>query len=98
GPPVRGALRLARRGGDRRERDRRSGEGQARVRPDDGQRGSLTVAQEIAPAKLNLALHVRGRLPDGRHAIETIFAFCIDGDRLSGEPAETISLETGGPF
>ena len=30
---------------------------------------------EPAPAKLNLALHVRGRLPDGRHAIETLFAF-----------------------
>ena len=30
------------------------------------------AAREIAPAKLNLALHVRGRLPDGRHAIETL--------------------------
>jgi len=55
-------------------------------------------AREIAPAKLNLALHVRGKLPDGRHAIETVFAFCADGDRLSGEPAETISLQTVGPF
>jgi len=44
-----------------------------------------TVLSELAPAKLNLALHVRGRLPDGRHAIETIFAFCTDGDRLSVE-------------
>ena len=26
---------------------------------------------EPAPAKLNLALHVRSRLPDGRHAIDT---------------------------
>jgi len=42
----------------------------------------LSAAHEIAPAKLNLALHVRGRLPDGRHSIETIFAFCTDGDRL----------------
>jgi len=41
------------------------------------------TSREIASAKLNLALHVRGRLPAGRHAIETIFAFCIDGDRLS---------------
>jgi 4-diphosphocytidyl-2-C-methyl-D-erythritol kinase len=58
----------------------------------------LTAAREIAPAKLNLALHVRGRLPDGRHAIETVFAFCIDGDRLSAEPAEELILEAGGPF
>lgn len=54
---------------------------------------------EIAPAKLNLALHVRGKLPDGRHAIETVFAFCTDGDRLSGGvPADAISLEVTGPF
>ena len=56
------------------------------------------VAREIAPTKLNLALHVRGRLPDGRHAIETIFAFCTDGDRLEGELADDISLELTGPF
>lgn len=55
-------------------------------------------AREIAPAKLNLALHVRGKLPDGRHAIETLFAFCTDGDRLSGEPSDRLSLETSGPF
>ena len=54
--------------------------------------------REIAPAKLNLALHVRGRLPDGRHAIETIFAFCIDGDRLSATAADELSLEITGPF
>jgi 4-diphosphocytidyl-2-C-methyl-D-erythritol kinase len=58
----------------------------------------LTAAVEIAPAKLNLALHVRDRLPDGRHAIETIFAFCTDGDRLSGEAADALSLDVSGPF
>ena len=54
--------------------------------------------REIAPAKINLALHVRGKLPDGRHAIETIFAFCTDGDRLSAEPAEELRLQVVGPF
>lgn len=54
--------------------------------------------REIAPAKLNLALHVRGQLPDGRHAIETVFAFCTDGDRLSAEPADALSLSASGPF
>jgi 4-diphosphocytidyl-2-C-methyl-D-erythritol kinase len=58
----------------------------------------LTPFREIAPAKLNLALHVRGKLSDGRHAIETVFAFCTDGDGLTGETAETISLQTAGPF
>jgi 4-diphosphocytidyl-2-C-methyl-D-erythritol kinase len=55
-------------------------------------------AREIAPAKLNLALHVRGKLPDGRHAIETVFAFCTDGDGLAGEAADEISLSVTGPF
>lgn len=54
--------------------------------------------REIAPAKLNLALHVRGKLPDGRHSIETLFAFCTDGDRLSGEPATDLSLQATGLF
>jgi 4-diphosphocytidyl-2-C-methyl-D-erythritol kinase len=54
--------------------------------------------REIAPAKLNLALHVRGRLPDRRHAIETLFAFCTDGDRLSAEAADDLSLTIEGPF
>jgi len=53
---------------------------------------------EPAPAKLNLALHVRGRLPDGRHDLETIFAFCTDGDQLDGEAAATLSLDCAGRF
>lgn len=55
-------------------------------------------ASEPAPAKLNLALHVRGRLPDGRHALETLFAFCVDGDKVEGEIAAGLSLEILGPF
>lgn len=55
-------------------------------------------AREIAPAKLNLALHVRGKLPDGRHAIETVFAFCTDGDRLSAQVADELTLDISGPF
>lgn len=58
----------------------------------------MTQAREIAPAKLNLALHVRGRLPDGRHEIETIFAFCTDGDVVSAETADEFSLRVDGPF
>lgn len=53
---------------------------------------------EPAPAKLNLALHVRERLPDGRHRIETIFAFCTDGDALAASAADDLSLQATGQF
>ena len=53
---------------------------------------------EPAPAKLNLALHVRGKLPDGRHALETLFAFCTDGDRVEAEHGAGVSLQIAGPF
>ncbi|NUS99510.1 MAG: 4-(cytidine 5'-diphospho)-2-C-methyl-D-erythritol kinase [Sphingomonas sp.] len=53
---------------------------------------------EPAPAKLNLALHVRGKLPDGRHRIETIFAFCTDGDQVAASPSDEISLSVSGTF
>lgn len=56
-------------------------------------------AGEIAPAKVNLALHVRGRLPDGRHSLETLIAFCVDGDRVSGEDGDELGVTTiFGPF
>jgi 4-diphosphocytidyl-2-C-methyl-D-erythritol kinase len=43
------------------------------------------VIVEKAPAKINLALHVRHRRPDGYHAIETLFAFLTDGDEVRVE-------------
>ena len=54
--------------------------------------------EEIAYAKINLALHVRARTPDGYHDIETLFAFADDGDRLSAEPSEALTLAVRGPF
>jgi 4-diphosphocytidyl-2-C-methyl-D-erythritol kinase len=54
--------------------------------------------EETAFAKINLALHVRAREPDGFHRIETIFAFCEDGDRLEVGDGEGLGLEVSGPF
>jgi 4-diphosphocytidyl-2-C-methyl-D-erythritol kinase len=54
--------------------------------------------QETAYAKLNLALHVRGREPDGYHRIETAFAFCEDGDTLRVSQGDELSLRVVGPF
>jgi 4-diphosphocytidyl-2-C-methyl-D-erythritol kinase len=60
--------------------------------------GSWVSMQEIAHAKLNLALHVRAREADGYHRIETVFAFCEDGDVLFGRESDEASLELTGPF
>ena len=54
--------------------------------------------KEPAPAKINLALHVRGKLPDGRHRIETVFAFCTEGDEVTASPSDELSLSVGGTF
>ncbi len=54
--------------------------------------------EEVAFAKVNLALHVRGREPNGYHRLETIFAFADDGDRLSVAEAAELSLKVKGPF
>ena len=53
---------------------------------------------ETGYAKLNLALHVRRRRADGYHELETLFAFCADGDELRAEPADALSLTIDGPF
>jgi 4-diphosphocytidyl-2-C-methyl-D-erythritol kinase len=52
---------------------------------------------ETAHAKINLALHVRARRPDGYHELETLFAFAADGDTLTAEPAPDLSLSVAGP-
>ena len=56
------------------------------------------ILTEIAYAKINLALHVRKRRTDGYHDLETVFAFCADGDVLSAELAQSTSLSIDGPF
>lgn len=53
---------------------------------------------EIARAKLNLALHVRARRPDGYHELETLFAFVEFGDVLRVEAADAPDFRITGPF
>lgn len=52
----------------------------------------------IAPAKVNLALHVTGRRPDGYHLLDSLVVFADAGDRLRIEAAQTLSLAVTGPF
>ncbi len=53
---------------------------------------------ETAFAKINLALHVRGRRDDGYHELETLFAFVDEGDTLSAKLASQDELRTVGEF
>ena len=53
---------------------------------------------EIAPAKVNLFLHVGPVRRDRLHALESLFVFTDDGDRVSAAPARDISLAITGPF
>lgn len=53
---------------------------------------------ETAYAKINLALHVRGRRVDGYHELETLFAFAADGDVLTAKPNGDLTLSITGPF
>lgn len=58
-------------------------------------RGS--VLSVLAPAKVNLYLHVVGRRPDGYHLLDSLVAFADIGDRVTAAPAERLSLTVGGP-
>lgn len=53
---------------------------------------------ELAPAKINLALHLRCRRGDGYHDLETVFAFTEFGDVLTVSAADTLSLRIEGDF
>lgn len=56
------------------------------------------ILTETAAAKLNLALHLRYRRPDGYHALETVFAFTEFGDSVSVTAADGVSLIVEGEF
>lgn len=56
------------------------------------------MVTETAYAKINLALHVRGRREDGYHELETLFAFVDAGDELTVAEADADSLTITGEF
>ncbi|MEP2988926.1 MAG: 4-(cytidine 5'-diphospho)-2-C-methyl-D-erythritol kinase [Parasphingorhabdus sp.] len=57
-----------------------------------------TKLYETGYAKLNMALHVRNRLSNGYHELETIFTFLDKGDLISVSPALDLELTISGPF
>ncbi len=53
---------------------------------------------EAAPAKVNLALHLRRRRADGYHDLETVFAFTAFGDTLQARSHHGLALGIVGPM
>ncbi len=56
------------------------------------------LVSERAPAKINLALHIRGRREDGYHELDSIVAFAGVADVLTISPSALVSLDITGPF
>jgi len=52
----------------------------------------------LAPAKVNLMLHVVGRLPDGYHHLQSLITFASIGDQITLEKADKSHLTVDGPF
>jgi 4-diphosphocytidyl-2-C-methyl-D-erythritol kinase len=52
----------------------------------------------LAPAKINLFLHVGAVDADGYHPLSSLVAFADVGDEVSVEPADSLSLDVTGPF
>ena len=58
----------------------------------------VQTVTRLAPAKINLALHVTGRRPDGYHLIESLAVFTRFGDRLASRLPTTTAFPSSGRF
>ncbi len=52
----------------------------------------------FAPAKINLYLHVTGRLDNGYHTLDSLVGFADIGDKITIEPANNFTLEINGAY
>lgn len=57
----------------------------------------MTELRVVAPAKLNLYLHVTGRRPDGYHLLDGLVAFADVHDTLTIAPARSLEFSADGP-
>jgi 4-diphosphocytidyl-2-C-methyl-D-erythritol kinase len=60
--------------------------------------GSGSALTVLAPAKLNLFLHVGDRRPDLYHDLQSLVAFAETSDVLDVAPASELTLTISGPF
>lgn len=58
----------------------------------------MTPVVEQARAKINLALHVTGRRPDGYHELDMLVAFVDVGDEVTLAPAGADRFDIAGPM
>jgi 4-diphosphocytidyl-2-C-methyl-D-erythritol kinase len=58
----------------------------------------MSELSALAPAKINLFLHVGPVDADGYHPLSSLVAFADVGDRVTVEPAGRLSLTVTGPF
>lgn len=58
----------------------------------------MAAAPALAPAKVNLFLHVGPLDADGYHPLASLVAFADVGDRISVAPSDRLSLTVTGPF
>lgn len=54
--------------------------------------------KKLAPAKINLFLHVLGRRDDGYHDLQSLFSFADFGDEISIAPSDALRLHIDGEF
>lgn len=57
----------------------------------------MTRVRVLAPAKINLTLHVTGQREDGYHTLDSLVAFSPVGDLLDITTGNTLSLTVDGP-
>lgn len=61
-------------------------------------RQSSAALWRLAPAKVNLYLHVLGRRADGYHDLDSLVVGLDIGDQLTIAPAADLRLQVSGPF
>ncbi|MFD1341998.1 4-(cytidine 5'-diphospho)-2-C-methyl-D-erythritol kinase [Litorisediminicola beolgyonensis] len=52
----------------------------------------------VAPAKINLALHVTGQREDGYHLLDSLVVFADVGDVIAVRPGALLALDVAGPM
>ncbi len=58
----------------------------------------MTILKGLAPAKVNLTLHVTGRRTDGYHLLDSLTVFVDVGDQITISPSSDLHLSVSGPF